>query len=113
MSRRSSSARGFTLAELVMVVALISLLAGIALPVAKFTVKRQKEAELRLALRGRTILIGGEPGSGKSALAGLLCDRMQEVAPACQHGGLGVLAQELRPAGLGQRGGAGRIVAQG
>ena len=51
MSRRSSSARGFTLAELVMVVALISLLAGIALPVAKFTVKRQKEAELRLALR--------------------------------------------------------------
>jgi general secretion pathway protein G len=49
MSRRS--ARGFTLAELVMVVALIALLATIALPVAKFTVKRQKEAELRLALR--------------------------------------------------------------
>jgi general secretion pathway protein G len=45
------SARGFTLAELVMVVALIALLATIALPVAKFTVKRQKEAELRLALR--------------------------------------------------------------
>ena len=34
-----------------MVVALIALLASIALPVAKFTVKRQKEAELRLALR--------------------------------------------------------------
>lgn len=34
-----------------MVVALIALLATIALPVAKFTVKRQKEAELRLALR--------------------------------------------------------------
>lgn len=49
--RFSNSPRGFTLAELVMVVALISLLAGIALPVAKFTVKRQKEAELRLALR--------------------------------------------------------------
>ena len=47
----SDSARGFTLAELVMVVALISLLAGMALPVAKFTVKRQKEAELRMALR--------------------------------------------------------------
>jgi general secretion pathway protein G len=42
---------GFTLAELVMVVALIALLSTIALPVAKFTVKRQKEAELRLALR--------------------------------------------------------------
>ena len=34
-----------------MVVALIALLSTIALPVAKFTVKRQKEAELRLALR--------------------------------------------------------------
>jgi hydroxymethylpyrimidine pyrophosphatase-like HAD family hydrolase len=32
--------------------------------------------ELRLALRGRTILIGGEPGSGKSALAGLLCEQL-------------------------------------
>jgi general secretion pathway protein G len=43
--------RGFTLAELVMVVALIAALSAMALPVAKFTVKRQKEAELRLALR--------------------------------------------------------------
>ncbi len=43
--------RGFTLAELVMVAALISILAGMALPIAKYTVKRQKEAELRLALR--------------------------------------------------------------
>ena len=48
---RSTSAPGFTLAELVMVVALIAVLATMALPVAKFTVKRQKEAELRLALR--------------------------------------------------------------
>jgi general secretion pathway protein G len=47
----SSSSRGFTLAELVMVVALIAVLAAMALPVAKFTVKREKEAELRLALR--------------------------------------------------------------
>jgi len=43
--------RGFTLAELVMVVALIALLSTMVLPVAKFTVKRQKEAELRLDLR--------------------------------------------------------------
>ena len=42
---------GFTLAELVMVAALIALLATIVLPVAKFTVKRRKEAELHLALR--------------------------------------------------------------
>ncbi len=43
--------RGFTLAELVMVAALVSILASMVLPVAKFTVKRRKEAELRLALR--------------------------------------------------------------
>jgi general secretion pathway protein G len=42
---------GFTLAELVMVVALIAVLSTIVLPVAKFTVKRRKEAELHLALR--------------------------------------------------------------
>ena len=43
--------KGYTLAELVMVAALIALLATSVLPVAKFTVKRRKEADLRLALR--------------------------------------------------------------
>jgi general secretion pathway protein G len=43
--------RGFTLAELVMVAALIAVLSTMALPVAKFTVKRRKETELRLSLR--------------------------------------------------------------
>ncbi len=43
--------RGFTLAELVMVAALLAILASMAMPVAKFTVKRRKEMELRLALR--------------------------------------------------------------
>jgi general secretion pathway protein G len=42
---------GFTLAELVMVAALLAMLAGMAMPVAKFTVKRRKEMELRLDLR--------------------------------------------------------------
>ena len=51
MIRWRKSHRGFTLAELVMVVALIALLSAMALPVAKFTVKREKEAQLRLALR--------------------------------------------------------------
>ena len=45
------SQKGFTLSELVMVVALIAILSTMVLPVAKFTVKRRKETELRLALR--------------------------------------------------------------
>jgi general secretion pathway protein G len=49
MIRRGSA--GFTLAEMVMVVALIAVLSAMVLPVAKFTVKRRKETELRLALR--------------------------------------------------------------
>ncbi len=51
MMRMRRRERGFTLAELVMVAALLAILAGMAMPVAKFTVKRRKEAELRLALR--------------------------------------------------------------
>ena len=42
---------GFTLAELVTVAAILTILATVTLPVAKFTVKRSKEAELRQALR--------------------------------------------------------------
>jgi general secretion pathway protein G len=51
MLRPKRGELGFTLAELVMVTALIALLSTMVLPVAKFTVKRRKEAELRLALR--------------------------------------------------------------
>jgi general secretion pathway protein G len=42
---------GYTLAELVMVAAVMAILATAALPVAKFTAKRSKEAELRQGLR--------------------------------------------------------------
>jgi len=42
---------GFTLAELVMVAAVLTILAMATLPVAKFTAKRSKEADLKLALR--------------------------------------------------------------
>ena len=42
---------GFTLAELVMVAAVLTILATATLPVAKFTAKRSKEADLKLALR--------------------------------------------------------------
>jgi general secretion pathway protein G len=48
---RSGRQHGFTLAELVIVCALLTILAGITMPVAKFTFLRMKEAELRSALR--------------------------------------------------------------
>ncbi|HEV2855438.1 MAG TPA: type II secretion system protein [Thermoanaerobaculia bacterium] len=48
--RRRSQA-GFTLAELVTVAAVMALLALVTLPVAKFTAKRSREAELRQDLR--------------------------------------------------------------
>lgn len=42
---------GFTIAELITVVAIIGILAGLALPVARFGIRRQKELELRERLR--------------------------------------------------------------
>ncbi|HEX4498142.1 MAG TPA: type II secretion system protein [Thermoanaerobaculia bacterium] len=42
---------GFTLAELVMVAALLTILASVTLPVVKFTAKRSKEADLQMDLR--------------------------------------------------------------
>jgi general secretion pathway protein G len=43
--------RGFTLIELVITVALVGLLAAMVVPTVELTVKRTKEAELRIALR--------------------------------------------------------------
>jgi general secretion pathway protein G len=50
LHRRRAQA-GFTLAELVMVAAVLVALSAVTLPVAKFTAKRSKEADLRLDLR--------------------------------------------------------------
>ena len=49
--RRRNGARGVTLIELVSVTAVVLVLASLALPVANTAVKRQKELELRRALR--------------------------------------------------------------
>ena len=45
---------GFTIAELITVVAIIGILASVALPVARFGLRRQKEIELRDRLRKLT-----------------------------------------------------------
>jgi len=45
------SQRGYSLVEMVVVVVVLAILAAVALPVAKFTNKRLKEADLRQELR--------------------------------------------------------------
>ena len=43
--------RGFTLVELLVSVAIVGVLASMVLPLAELTIRRQREADLRLSLR--------------------------------------------------------------
>lgn len=54
---RPAAAAGYTLAELVMVGAILLILAAAVLPTAKYTVKRSKEMELRQDLRRMRLAI--------------------------------------------------------
>lgn len=51
MRRLASGSRGFTVVELAVVATMIAILAAMAVPVARYTLKRQRELELRQALR--------------------------------------------------------------
>lgn len=51
MRAQSKGSRGFTVAELITVVAVVMILASMALPVISFGIRRQKEIDLRTKLR--------------------------------------------------------------
>ena len=51
MKHATTRVRGFTLIELIITVFIISILVGVAVPLARNSIQRQKEVELRQALR--------------------------------------------------------------
>ncbi|MDP9360368.1 MAG: prepilin-type N-terminal cleavage/methylation domain-containing protein [Acidobacteriota bacterium] len=74
-SSRKAQSNGFSVAELITVVAIVAILASVAMPIANFGIRRQKEIELHERLRRITEAIDryhelrmqppGNPGSMK------------------------------------------------
>jgi len=98
MTAAIRSSTGFTLTELVITVAIIGLLAAIAVPTAELVMQRNKEQELRLALReirraidaykqafdeGHVIKIVGD--SGYPPTINVLVDGVPDVLDPEQH----------------------------
>ncbi len=54
---RARSQRGFSLIELIVTATIIAILAGIAVPLARNSIRRQKEVELRRVLREMRVAI--------------------------------------------------------
>jgi len=51
LAGREFSCRGFTLIELIVTITIVAILAGLAIPLARNTIRRQQEVDLRRALR--------------------------------------------------------------
>jgi general secretion pathway protein G len=56
--RRLSTAAGMTLLELIIACAILMILSSAAIPIARYTIVRQKERDLRIALRDMKKAIG-------------------------------------------------------
>jgi general secretion pathway protein G len=57
MSRQAFRERGFTLIELIVTVTVIAVLVGMAIPLTRNTIKRQREEDLRISLREMRVAI--------------------------------------------------------
>lgn len=66
---------GFTLIELVVTVAILGILAGVAMPLAQMTAVRAKESELRVALRTLRDGIDAYKAAGEKGLIEVAADK--------------------------------------